>query len=110
MELDIRVENKSLAIPIENPFHLDIDATADRIESFVASQSAGSSGLDFRGLLPKMIKGIAGCEGGCPSDAKSFVTRGFTNFKLAYIEGGILHAQATTGDGKRVSLKMFPDF
>ncbi|MGE5809189.1 MAG: hypothetical protein ACM32I_08690 [Nitrospirota bacterium] len=110
MELDVRVGNKSIAIPIENPFRLDIDATAGRIESFLASESARSAGLDFRGLLPKMIKGIAGCEGGCPADAKRFVSRGFTNFKLEYIEGGILHAQAMTEDGKPVSLKMFPDF
>jgi hypothetical protein len=110
MELDVRVGNKSLAIPIANPFRLDIEATAGRIESFLASESAGSAGLDFRGLLPKMIKGIAGCESGCPANAKSFVSLGFTNFKLEYIEGGILHAQATTEDGRPVSLKMFPDF
>ena len=110
MELDVRVGNKSLAIPIENPFHLDIESTAGRIESFLASESARPAGLDFRGLLPKMIKGIAGCERGCPADAKSFVSRGFTNFKLEYIEGGILHAQAMTEDGKPVSLKIFPDF
>jgi hypothetical protein len=110
MELDVRVGNKSLSIPIDNPFRLDIEATAGKIESFLASESAKANGLDFRGLLPKMIKGIAGCEGGCPSDAKNFVKRGFINFKLEYIEGGILHAQATSEDGKPVSVKIFPDF
>jgi hypothetical protein len=110
MELDVKVCGKSLAIPIENPFQLDIEATAGRIESFLASQGTILQGLDFRGLLPKMIKGVAGCEGGCPADAQRLVARGFANFKFEYIEGGILHAEAATKDGKQVALKMFPDF
>jgi hypothetical protein len=110
MELDVTVGSKSLALPIDNPFHLDIDTMVARIESFLASQGSQTNGLDIRGLLPKMVKGIAGCEGGCPADAKSFVSRGFTNFKLEYVEGGILHAQAMAEGGKTISLKMFPDF
>ncbi len=110
MELDVSDGSKSISIPIENPFHLDIDATATRIETFLAAQGAPAEGLDIRGLLPKMVKGIAGCEGGCPADAKSFVSRGFKNFKLAYIEGGILEARATPDNGKDVAFKMFPDF
>ncbi len=110
MELDVTVGGKSLALPIDNPFHLDIEGMVARIESFLASQGAQTKTLDIRGLLPKMVKGIAGCEGGCPADAKSFVSRGFTNFKLEYIEGGILHAEATAEGGKTISLKMFPDF
>lgn len=110
MELDVRVGDNSLSIPIDNPFRLDVDSTASRIESFLVSQDARPHGLDLRGLLPKMVKGIAGCESGCPADAKSFVSRGFARFELAYIEGGILHAKTTTEDGKHLSLKMFPDF
>ncbi len=110
MELDVSDGSKSLSIPIEDPFHLDIDATARRIEAFLSAQGAGAPDLDIRGLLPKMIKGIAGCEGGCPADAKSFVRRGFKNFKLAYIEGGILEARITAENGKNVAFKMFPDF
>lgn len=110
MELDVKVNGKSLAIPIENPFHLDIEATAGRIETFLAAQGTKPQGLDIRGLLPKMIRGIAGCEDGCPADARRLVARGFSNFKLEYIEGGILHAEAPTEDGKQVVLKMFPDF
>ena len=110
MELDVKVNGKSLAIMIENPFHLDIEATANRIETFLVSQGTEPKGLDFRGLLPKMIKGVAGCEGGCPADARRLVARGFTNFKFEYIEGGILHAEAATEDGRQVALKMFPDF
>jgi hypothetical protein len=110
MELDVSVGTKSLSITIDNPFRLDIDSLVNRIESFLSAEGAGPNGLDIRGLLPKMVKGIAGCEGGCPADAKNFVSRGFDNFELAYIEGGILHARTTTAGGKQVSLKMFPDF
>ncbi len=110
MELDVNISGKSLSIPIENPFHLDIDATANQIDSFVSAQGANTSGIDIKGLLPKMIKGIAGCEGGCPADAKNFVSRGFKNFDLAYIEGGILQARVATECGKNLSIRMFPDF
>jgi hypothetical protein len=110
MELDVSVGTQSLSITIDNPFRLDIDSLVDRIESFLSTQGAGPKGLDIRGLLPKMVKGIAGCEGGCPADARNFVSRGFANFELAYIEGGILHARTMTENGKQISLKMFPDF
>ena len=110
MELDVKVAGKSLSIAIADPFRIDLESLVKQIDSFLVAQEAAPTGLDFRGLLPKMVRGIAGCEGGCPSDAQSFVSRGFTNFKLAYIEGGILQAQATTGDGKNVTVRMFPDF
>jgi len=110
MELDVKAAGKSLSIPIDNPFHLDIEATVKQIESFLSAQDTPANGLDIRGLVPKLVKGIAGCEGGCPADAKSLVSRGFKNFKLAYIEGGILEARAVTENGKNVAIKMFPDF
>jgi hypothetical protein len=110
MELDVKVGTESLSITIDNPFRMDIESLVRKIESFLAAQGAEQKGLDIRGLLPKMVKGIAGCEGGCPADARNFVSRGFANFELAYIEGGILHAWAALEDGKRLSLKMFPDF
>ncbi len=109
MELDIRVGAKSLGIPIENPFRLDVDALVGQIEAFLGEHGAAAQGLDLQGLLPKMVKGIAGCEGGCPADAKRLVARGIANFELDYIEGGILQAKATV-NGQVVSLKMFPDF
>jgi hypothetical protein len=110
MELDVKVAGKSLSIPIPEPFKLDLEALAVRIEAHLSSQGAATSGLDIRGLVPKLIKGIAGCEGGCPADAQNLVSRGFSNFKLAYIEGGILQAQAKTENGMDISLRMFPDF
>ena len=110
VELDVSCDTKSLSITIENPFQLKIDSLVGQIETFLSAQGAGTNGLDIRGLLPKLVKGIAGCEGGCPADAKSLVSRGFPNFELAYIEGGILQAKAVTREGKSISLRMFPDF
>lgn len=110
MELDVSIEKDSLSIPIVNPFKLDLDALVGKIGEFCASRGIGPDDLDIQGLIPRMVKGIAGCEAGCPSNAKELVSRGYKNFELAYVEGGILTAQATTGDGKVLSLKMFPDF
>ena len=110
MELDVKVAGKSLSITIPDPFRIDLDSLVSQFESFLIAQGAATAGLDFRGLLPKMVKGIAGCEGGCPANAKSLVSAGFSNFELDYIEGGILQAQAKTRDGKSVSVRMFPDF
>jgi hypothetical protein len=110
MEIDIRVSGKALPISIDDPHHMDTEAVVARIESFLTAQGAQPKGLDLRGLLPKMVRGVAGCESGCPANAKSLVANGFGNFKLEYIEGGILQAQTTSGDGKPVSIRMFPDF
>ncbi len=109
MELDVSVEGKSMAIPIENPFRIEWDPLAGRIEAFCEAQGATAAGLDIRGLLPRMIKGIAGCEAGCPADAKGFVSRGHRDFSLEYIEGGILSATAKM-NGKTLRIKAFPDF
>ncbi len=57
-----------------------------------------------------MVRGIAGCEAGCPADAKGFVSRGFRDFTLEYIEGGILSAKAATRNGKTLHIRIFPEF
>ena len=110
MELDIKIDNDSLSIPIGNPFQLDLDLLIESIKSFAATKGADIDRLDIQDLIPKLIKGIAGCERGCPADAKGLVSRGVSNFALAYIEGGILSATAKTPDGKVIQLNMFPDF
>jgi hypothetical protein len=110
MELDVRIDKDSLSIEIDNPFRLDLDSIVGRIERFLAEKGQEPNGLDLRGLLPRMVKGIAGCEAGCPADAKNVVKKGHQNFKLDYIEGGILSATAELGQGKILSLKLFPDF
>jgi hypothetical protein len=110
MEISVSIENESMSIPIDNPYRMDIDAVLKQIEVFVSSKGAGLNGIDVKGLIPKMVKGIAGCERGCPADAKQFVHKGFNNFELAYIEGGILMARAIIEHGKELHIKMFPDF
>src|SRR3990172_6701787 len=110
MEIDISIDRESLTIPVENPFQLDLDGLVERVEAFVASKGIRLIGLDVKGLIPRMVRGIAGCERGCPADAKDFVKRGYKNFSLAYVEGGILTAKAIMENGKELSIKMFPDF
>jgi len=110
MELDIRLNNEKLSLPIENPFRLDIDSLESRIREFLFSRGVRSDELDIRGLIPRMVKGIAGCEAGCPADALSVVKKGHQNFTLNYIEGGILSATAKVGPEHTLSLKLFPEF
>jgi hypothetical protein len=108
--LDVIVDKDSLSIQIEDPFHLDIGKLVGRISAFASSKGVMTDRLDIGGLIPKMIKGIAGCEHGCPADAKGLVSRGFQDFELQYIEGGILSARASADNGTFLYLKMFPDF
>jgi len=110
MELDIKIGSDSLSIPISNPFQLELDSMLEAIKNFASSKGSRLDNLDIKSLIPKMVKGIAGCEKGCPADAKGLVSRGVNDFDLAYIEGGILSATAKTADGKAISIKMFPDF
>lgn len=110
MLLDVIINKDSLSIPIADPFRADLDGILGQIERFAASKETDLTRLDIRGLIPRMIKGIAGCEKGCPANAKDLVSRGVKDFELQYIEGGILSARATLGDDRQVFLKMFPDF
>lgn len=110
MELDVSIGSDSLSVPIGNPFSLDLEGIVREIETFCTARGTSLTGLDIRGLLPRMVRGIAGCESGCPGNAMSLVSQGFRKFDLAYIEGGILTARAVTEEGKALSLKMFPDF
>ncbi len=110
MELDVKLNGRSLSIPIENPFRIDPAAMRDRIAGFFDGAGRSMEGLDVEGLIPLMVRGVAGCEAGCPADAKSIVERGYRNFRLEYVEGGILTAQAEVAGGGQVVLKLFPDF
>ena len=110
MLLDVAIGKESLSLDIGDPYRLDLDALLAQVESFASARRASLDGIDLRGLIPKMVRGIAGCEGGCPANARSLVERGFRNFRLRYIEGGILAAQVETRNGETLSLKMFPEF
>ena len=110
MELDVRINQQSLSIPIENPFRLDVEAMVHTIDAFLAEHGEQGNNLDIASLLPRMVKGIAGCEAGCPSDALSVVRKGHQHFKMEYVEGGILTATASLKTGQKLALKLFPDF
>jgi hypothetical protein len=110
MLMDVILNNDSITVSIDNPFHVDLDLVMGEIEKFTSSKNVALSGVDVRELIPKMIRGIAGCESGCPANAKNLVEQGFRNFELKYIEGGILSAKATISDGTTLHLKMFPEF
>jgi hypothetical protein len=110
MVLDVNIGTGSLTIEIPNPFQLDLDGICGQIEEFAASRDAEIEELDIPGLIPRLVKGIAGCEGGCPANARSLVRSGFKNFELEYVEGGILVAHAPLNGAARISLKMFPEF
>ncbi len=110
MVLDVIIEKDSLSIQIDDPFRIDLDGAVRKIVDFASSKGIRAGHLDLRGLIPKMIKGIAGCEHGCPADAKGLVSKGVAGFELEYIEGGILSARASVGSGQFMYLKMFPDF
>ncbi len=110
MTLDVIIDKDSMSIEIADPFHLDLDGLAGKITQFAALKGISVEGFDVRGLIPAMIKGIAGCERGCPADAKGLVSRGFKDFELQYIEGGILSARRSIGEDRFFYMKMFPDF
>lgn len=110
MVLEVIINDASVTIPIERPFQLDLEATMAQIGQFAASKGTDISALDIGRLVPDMIRGIAGCESGCPANAKSLISKGFKGFDLRYVEGGILTARSATGNGNVLQLKMFPDF
>lgn len=62
MELDVSINRKSVSIPIENPFRLDMEGIIVRIEELAAVEGVKINGLDVRGLLPLMVKGLRGAK------------------------------------------------
>ncbi len=110
MDIDVNISNKSLTINIENPHRFDLNQVTERIRDFGKMSGCNLSDIDLEGLIHRMIRGVAGCEAGCPSDAKGLIREGFNGFNLSYIEGGILSAEARLKDGQTLTLKVFPEF
>ncbi len=110
MDIDVSINNESITINIENPHRFDLSQVTERIVDFGMKQGISLSELRIEKLIPRMIRGVAGCEGGCPSDAKGLVREGFGDFNLSYIEGGILSAVHGLENGKSLSVKIFPEF
>jgi hypothetical protein len=110
MDIDVNVDGKSLTLNIENPFRIDMDGIMSRIIEFGRSSGVDLSLCGIDELIPRMIKGVAGCEAGCPADARSVVREGFRNYRLSYVEGGILTAEDKLENGVPLVIKVFPEF
>lgn len=110
MDIDVKINTESLHIEVENPYKVDVQQVSKEVHEFGGKFGLDLKPLDIENLIPRMIRGVAGCEGGCPSDAMRMVREGFGNFKLEYVEGGILTAAQTLENGTPVEIKLFPDF
>lgn len=110
MDIDVRIDTESFNINIENPHRFDILEVTASIVDFGNRIGIDLTPFKMEDLIPRMIRGVAGCEGGCPADAQRLVREGFRDFNLTYIEGGILTAMRTLDNGKPLEVKIFPDF
>ena len=110
MDIDVSINKESLSINIDNPHRFDVAQVTENIINFGQQYGIDLSPLKIDRLIPRMIRGVAGCEGGCPSDAKNLVREGFGDFSISYVEGGILTANQVLNDGNPLEVKIFPDF
>ncbi|MCI4626057.1 MAG: hypothetical protein L3V56_08870 [Candidatus Magnetoovum sp. WYHC-5] len=110
MEIDVTIGDASMALDIENPYTIDMKKIMGDIDGFGKSCGVNIKELDVGGLIQSMIKGVAGCEHGCPADAKGLVYRGYGCFELSYVDGGILSAQCKLENGQKLFIKVFPGF
>jgi len=108
MELEVSVGTNTETLNVPDPYRVDLEKVGRKIREMIGANNI--DGIDIEGLIKRMIKGVYGCEEGCPADAKSLVRSGYGPFKLEYIEGGILTARYTLADGKELSIKVFPEF
>ncbi|MBF0343899.1 MAG: hypothetical protein HQL06_06670 [Nitrospirae bacterium] len=110
MEIDISIDKESMALDVNNPYDFDVTKAKNGIVDFAKRHGADIEGLNIDYLLSRMIRGVAGCEHGCPADAKSLVNSGVGSFKLNYIDGGILSARCALSDNRKIEIKVFPGF
>lgn len=110
MEIDVTIGDQSININVHNPHEFKQSDDMQSILEFGSSLGVDMVAIEVDRLIPRMITGVAGCEGGCPADAQSLVRDGFGRFDLCYIEGGILSAECNLKNGSSLSVKIFPDF
>lgn len=110
MDIDVSIGQESLPISIENPHRFNLDSVVRNVIEFGRKFGVDLASLHIEKLIPRMIRGVAGCEGGCPSDAMSLVRQGFGEFNLSYVEGGILTAVISLDNKGPLEIKVFPDF
>ncbi|PIX87556.1 MAG: hypothetical protein COZ31_09790, partial [Nitrospirae bacterium CG_4_10_14_3_um_filter_44_29] len=61
MEISVGVGSDSISIAVENPFHINLDSVVGQIVEFCSLKGAALNSVDVRGLIPQMVRGIAGC-------------------------------------------------
>jgi hypothetical protein len=110
MDIDISIGNESLSLNVDNPHRFNVRTVINDVVSFGNKEGVDFNLLDVERLIPKMVRGVAGCEAGCPSNAQSVAREGFGNFRLEYVEGGILTATQALENNKTLQIKIFPDF
>lgn len=110
MDIDISIGSESLSLNIDNPHSFKVSDVMNDVLNLGNKEGVDFNDLDVERLIPKMIRGVAGCEAGCPSNAQSVVREGFGSFKLEYVEGGILTATQVLENSKTLQIKIFPDF
>jgi hypothetical protein len=110
MEIDISIGEDSLSMNLKDPHRFSESEDLKGIVDFGRNQGVDMVSLQVDQLIQRMIRGVAGCEGGCPADAKGLVRDGFGRFNLSYVEGGILSAVCGLEDGNSLSIRIFPEF
>ncbi len=99
-----------MSVNVKEPHRFSESEDLKSIVDFGRNLGIDLVGLQVDQLIQRMIRGVAGCEGGCPADAKGLVRNGFGRFNLSYIEGGILSAVSELEDGNSLSIRIFPEF
>jgi len=110
MDIDVSFDGRLLPISVADPHHMDMETVLGEIRDHFSDTDLAVQSLGLADLLPRMVKGIAGCENGCPANAQALVRAGFGEYRLAYVEGGILTASYEVQEGKSFEIKMFPEF
>lgn len=110
MDIDVRIDNETHSVTLDDPYKFDSVPVFRNIIFFGDKCGVDLIPYKIDKLILRMIRGVAGCEGGCPADAQSLVREGFGDFDLAYIEGGILTAVNKINGSKMIEVKIFPDF
>jgi len=110
MDIDISINGHSYSINVENPHRFHISDVMKDITGFGNKFGVDLSPFELDVLIPRMIRGVVGCEAGCPSDAMGVARRGFGKFRIEYVEGGILTASQKLENGNPLEIKVFPDF
>lgn len=110
MDVDIGIGGQTLTVHISDPRRFDPSVVTNKVKDLQQRSGVDLAELQVERLIERMIRGVAGCEGGCPADAKGLVREGFGKFNLSYVEGGILSAVQKLKDDQSLTVKVFPDF